>query len=82
MKIQGFIKDIRSTDKKVTKIMQNGIKFSFAFCLMATILLITYVLKGELLAYYIGMSLFKSSLFFIAGFIICGLAFNNILKEI
>ncbi|MBR2786580.1 MAG: hypothetical protein IKD76_03700 [Clostridia bacterium] len=82
MNIKEIVKNMKNIDKKVLRIVQTGIKFSFVFCLIASFLLVTYTTRETLNAYYIGMSLFKSSLFFIVGFIACGVAFNSIMKEI
>lgn len=81
MNIKEIIKNVKNMDKKVLKITQNGVKLSFVFCVIAVFLLVTYTFRGELNTYYIGISLFKSGLFFIAGCVICGVAFNNILKN-
>ena len=81
MNFQEIIKSIKQIDKKILKIIKNGLKGSFIFCLIASYILITYTTIGEPNAYYIGISLLKSGLFFITGFIICGFAFNKILSD-
>lgn len=81
MNFQEIIKSVKQIDKKILKIIKNGLKFSFVFCLIANYILATYTALGEPNAYYIGMSLLKSGLFFMAGFIICGFAFNRIISE-
>ena len=72
---------IEKIDERILKIVKNGIKISFVFCLIACYILITYTIIGEINAYYIGISFLKSGIFFIIGFVICGLAFNKIMKE-
>lgn len=81
MNFQKIIKNVKQIDEKILAIVKNGIKFSFIFCLIASFVLITYTQSAETSAYYIGLSLFKSGLFFIAGFIICGIAFNKIMEN-
>ena len=68
-------------DKKVLTIVRNGLKGSLIFCLIASFILVTYNTIGEPNAYYIGISLLKSGLFFIVAFIIYGVAFNKIINE-
>ena len=82
MNIQKIMKNVNDIDKKIIKIMKYGIKSSFIFCILAGLILITYIFNSNPTSYYIGISLFKSSLFYIVGFIICGIAFNNIMKDI
>ena len=81
MNFQKIIKKIKHIDKKVLTIVKKGLKVSFIFCLISSFILVTYNTIGEPNAYYIGMSLLKSGLFFIVGFIICGIAFNKIMNE-
>lgn len=82
MNIQDIMKDIKNTDKNIIKIMKKGVEFSFAFCLIACLILFTYILSSNVSVFYIGVSLFKSGLFFLVGFVICGIAFNSIMKEL
>ncbi len=82
MNIKEIKNNIKQIDKKIVNIVKNGVKFSFVFCIIATLILVTYTITGGLNQYYIGISLLKTSLFFIVGFLICGIAFNNIIKEI
>ena len=73
-----FIKDLERADKKILSIVKNGLKCSFIVCLMACLILATYTTIGEISAYYIGIALFKSSLYYIVGCIIFGFYFNKI----
>ena len=81
MNFQEIIKNIKKIDKKIVTIIINGLKVSLIFCLIASFILVTYNTIGEPNAYYIGISLLKSGLFFIVGFLICGVAFNKIMGE-
>ena len=82
MYINKIVNKIKGIDKKIMPIVKNGLKFSLVFCLIACYILVTYLSIGTVEIYYIGLSILKSGLFFAVGFIICGFAFNNILKEI
>lgn len=81
MNFQEIIKNIKHIDEKVLAIVKKGLKVSFIFCLLAILILVTYNTIGEPNAYYIGLSLLKSGLFFVVGFIICGVAFSKIMNE-
>lgn len=81
MSFQEIIKNIKQIDRKILTIVKNGLKASLIFCLLASYILVTYTTIGQPNAYYIGISLLKSGLFFITAFIIFGISFNKILKN-
>ena len=71
--------EFKSMDAKVVTIIKSGIKFSFGISIIASLILLTYeLLYTTPITYYIGISLFKASLFFISFFIICGCSFSKI----
>ncbi len=75
--------EFKKMDKSILAIMKSGIRFSFYICLMACIILLTYdFIYTVPSVYYIGISLFRTSLFFTVIFIICAFAFSKIQKEI
>lgn len=75
--------EFKNIDINITNLMRRGIKFSFLLIIFASIILLTYdFLFTYPIIYYAGFSLFKSSLFFMVGFIIFGFAFNKIKAEI
>lgn len=78
MKIQEIIKNVKNIDKKILTIVKNGLKWSFILCLIASLILVIYTKIGEPNAFYIGIALFKSSLYYIVGCIIFGFYFNRI----
>ena len=82
MNLQKKLIEIKNIDKKIYKIMKNGIKFSFVFCLIASLILVTYFENYDPNTYNIGVCLFKSGLFFVTTFVICAIAFNKIIKDI
>lgn len=72
---------IKNLDDKVKKIMLNGFKFSFAFCIFSILILSTYNFYLLPILYYAGTILFKTSLMFFADFIILGFGFDTIKKQ-
>ena len=68
---------IKIMDKKILHIVKFGIKYSTLICLFATLILVMYCEKSAPQAFYVGISLLKSALFFIATFIICGFIFDK-----
>jgi len=82
-KVFKFITKIIKFDfnKSIIKIMKHGIRFSFILMLIATYILYIYKSINNFEIFYIGISIFKSSLFFLVSFIIFGLSFNKIVKE-
>ena len=82
MHIKKIIKELKNIDKKIIKIMLNGIKFSFVFCLTACLVLTTYFENYNPNTYNIGVSLLKSGSLFLITFVICGVAFNKIINDL
>ena len=75
--------EFKNIDMNITNLMKRGIKFSFLLIIFASIILLTYdFLFTYPIIYYVGFSLFKTSLFFMVGFIIFCFAFNKIKAEI
>ncbi len=75
------IKKLIITNPKIIHIMKNGIMFSILLCLIAIFILEIYCSKGKPSAFYTGISLLKSGMFFITMFIICGFVFNKVTKN-
>lgn len=63
------------------KIMKYGFYFSFGVCLIAMAVLVSYEMSNIPDLYYIGLSVFQLSLFFVVEFIICGIAMDTIKKQ-
>ena len=75
--------EFQKMDNNIIHIVKSGIKFSFLINIIATLILLTYDFIYTLpIVYHIGLSLFKTSLFFMVGFIICGLAFQRIKSDL
>lgn len=79
--IKMIIDKFKNLDKKVKKIMNNGIKFSFAFCIFSSIILLVYLFYKLPIIYYSGLILLKTSFMFFAYFIILGIGFDTIKKQ-
>ncbi len=75
--------EFKEMNSSILKLMKSGLKFSFVFNIFSTLILLTYDFGFAYpILYNTGISLFKTSLFFMVGFIICGFAFNKIYKEL
>lgn len=76
-----FFDMIKNIDKKIVHIIEKGFLFSSFICLMGIILLLLhnyFFISFELLE--ASMILFQTSIFFAVQFLICGFAFDKILK--
>ena len=75
--------EFKKIEPSILLLMKSGLKFSFCINIFANLILLTYdfvYISPQI--YYIGISLFRTSLFFMVGFIICGFAFSEIKREI
>jgi hypothetical protein len=81
--INKFISVLKNLDNKIKKIMNKGLIVSFLLCIISAIILFTYqfIYKNPDL-YYIGISLFKSSLMFGCVFVMCAIGFDTIKNEL
>lgn len=78
---KAFFNTIKNIDKKIVHIVQNGIAFSSLVCLIGIILLLIhnyFFISFDLIG--AAMILFKTSIFFTMQFLLCGFAFDKILK--
>lgn len=84
MKFVNILLDkIKNLDTKVVKVMKSGFIFSFIVCILSSIILLTYEALYSLpTLFYIGISLFRTSLSFAVAFFICGIGFDTVQKEI
>lgn len=81
--IKVIINKFNSMDNKTKCILKYGIYFSLCVCVISLLILLTYhftIANPNL--YYIGLSTFKLSLFFIVEFIICSIAIDTIKQQI
>jgi len=83
MKFINILSDkIKNLDLKIVKLMKIGFIISFIICLLSSSLLFTYqfIISMPIL-FYIGISLFRTSLSFGVTFFICGLGFDTMKKQ-
>lgn len=79
--MKNIITNIKIENSNTQKLVKKGILFSFLLTIISTfILLIYHLFYANPITFYIGISLFKSSLFFLCFFIIFGIAFDTINK--
>lgn len=77
-----LINKIKNLDEKIVKIMNFGFTFSFILCIISTISLFTYnFFYSHPTLFYTGLSLLKTALMFASMFLICGVGFDTIKKE-
>ena len=76
-----IINKFKKLDNKVKEIMINGFKFSFIVCLLSILILLIYNFYMLPILYDIGTILFKTSLMFFVDFIILGIGFDTIKKQ-
>lgn len=80
---QMIINKFKNMDVKIKNIMKYGFTFSLLFCLFSILILYTYhQLYTVPLIFTVGTILFKTSLMFFVDFLICGIAFDTIKKQI
>ena len=80
--IKIIIEKYKNIDDKVKKIMLNGFKFSFAFLILSILVLGAYKLYMLPVIYICGTILFKTAIMFIVDFIILGVGFDTLKKQI
>ena len=79
--IKNIIEKFKNLDNKVKDIMINGFRFSFVFSIISVITLLIYKFYTMPILYYSGIILFKTSLMFFVDFIILGIGFDTIKKQ-
>ena len=78
-----LIEKFKKLDIKLKNALHIGLIFSFILCIFSSIILFTYQFVYEIPdLYYIGISLFKSSLIFGCTFIMCAISFDTIKNEL
>lgn len=79
--LEKIINRFKNLDSKVKKIMVNGFKFAFLFCIFSAIILLVYNFYSLPILYYVGTVLFKTSLMFFVDFLVLGIGFDTIKKQ-
>lgn len=82
MRIFVFLSNlIKNIDVNVKKIMNKSLIFSFIICIISVIILLTYKIYFHTpTTFYVGTSLFQTSLMFICASLIFGIGFDTIVK--
>ena len=80
--VKMIVNKFKNLDTNVRKIMINGFKFAFAFCIFSTFILAIYnFLYMQPTLYYVGTLLFRTSIMFFVDFLIMGFGFDIIKKQ-
>ena len=79
--IKMILDKFKNLDDKVKSIMINGFKFSFISCIISALILFVYNIYMLPILYSVGTILFKTSLMFFVDFIILGIGFDTIKKQ-
>ena len=77
-----FISKLKNMDTSILKVCNNGLKFCFILSLLSTLMLSTYISIHNPNLFYFGISILKTSFFFMAFFIICAIAIDTIRKDL
>lgn len=80
--LEKIINKFKNLDNNVKKIMVNGFKFAFLFCIFSGVILLIYNFYSLPTLYYIGTMAFKTSLMFFVDFLVMGVGFDTIRKQI
>ena len=79
MNFSNMINTLKNINKDILKIMKYGLKFSFLICIVATVILCTYLFfYHSSFVFLLGFYTFKIGLTIAAQFIICGMAVDAI----
>lgn len=78
-----ILNEFKNMDKKILHIMKLCLNFSFILLILSGALLFTYsTIYSTPTLFYVGISVFTSSLYFFVISLICSLSFNKIRKEL
>ena len=81
MKLNEF-KKMMKIDSKVKNVMCKLIDKCIEICLLSICILCTYFVASNPIIFYIGITVFKTSLIYIAICIIFGFIFNKLINEL
>lgn len=81
--INTIISLFQHLEKKIIALMKIGFTSSFIVCLLSSIILITYKCNPiSLDFYYSGLLLFQAGMMIAVSFIICGVVFDTLQKNL
>lgn len=79
MIFSNIINTLKNINKDILKIMKYGLKFSFLICIVAAVILCTYLfLYHSSFVFLLGLYTFKIGLTIAVQFVICGIAVDAI----
>lgn len=79
MLLENILQLFKNINSKILKIMKYGLHFSFFICIIATIILSTYLLSNHnYFLYLLGLSSFKLGIIIGIEFVICGFVVDAI----
>ena len=77
--IKQLLKKLNNMDLNIKKITKEGFKFALSVCIISVLVLLVYdYIYSAPNLYYIGLSLFKTGLYFAIEFVICAFAFDTL----
>lgn len=76
-----FLLNFKNINSSILKALVVGLKICFILLLFSTFILSLYHSVHNINLFYIGISLFKTSLFYIAFLIICSIGIDTIKKD-
>lgn len=78
-----FIDEIKSIDDSILKVMKKGFRISFIICIIATYILLSYIINPTShVVFDAGYLLIKGGLMFFTSFFVGAMATNKIKKEL
>lgn len=81
--IHKFINNLFEMEKPISKIVKNGLIFSMFICICSMLLFYFYqTLNLKYIYHEASFTLFRAGLTFAISFFICGIATNDIRKDI
>ena len=81
--IRQLIDNFKNIDKKIIKIMNIGVNFSFIICIISCAISLYYILHPiSHILFNSGILLFKAGLTFASTFFVCGFAMDKIKKNL
>ena len=73
---------LKSINTSILKVLYIGLKVCFVLLLISTFILSLYHSISNYNLFYIGITLFKASLFYIVFLIICAISIDTIRKDL
>lgn len=75
-------KNIKNMQPQIKKILKKGTIVSISIAILSAILLAYYMMYPNPEIYYIGLAIMQFAVLIYSTFLVCGFAFEQILREI